>query len=153
MTYERMLKEADALKVGIYEMTLTPTIKGLYSNKIIGINKRIPTNAEKGCIVAEELGHYLTTAGDIIDQKIVANRKYEKRARNWAYRKLVPLSVFVQAHQSGIRNLHELADFLEITEEFLQEAIKRYIEQYGLWTKAGTYTICFEPLGVLEMFE
>ena len=31
--------------------------------------------AEKACVLAEELGHHYTTIGDIIDQKESENRK------------------------------------------------------------------------------
>lgn len=74
------------------------------------------------------------------------------RARNWAYKKLIPLNKIVQAHKSGVRNRYELAEFLNVTEKFLDEAIKRYIEEYGLFKKVGEVTLCFQPLGVIELF-
>lgn len=75
------------------------------------------------------------------------------RARNWAYKKLVPLNKIIQAHKAGIKNRYELAEFLNVTEKFLDEALKRYIEEYGLYKEVNGLTICFQPLGVIEMFE
>src|SRR5690606_8317379 len=120
---------------------------------IILISKYVQTYTEKTCILAEELGHYYTSAGDITDQKDIRNRKQELQARSWAYNRLVPLSKIVQAHHEGIRNRHELAEYLNVTEEFIEEALKRYQYKYGLSKQIGNYTICFDPLGVVEWFE
>ncbi|WNF33799.1 ImmA/IrrE family metallo-endopeptidase [Aeribacillus composti] len=153
MTYENLLREAQQHGIDTYEKPMTPTIKGLYSDKVIWINKNIPTNDEKACILAEELGHYHTSSGNILDQSKISNRKQELRARTWAYERLVPLQKIVQAHKSGVRNRYELAEYLGVTEDFLNSAIKRYQEKYGLCVSVESYTVCFEPLGVLEMFE
>ncbi|MFP3452904.1 ImmA/IrrE family metallo-endopeptidase [Bacillus sp. SIMBA_154] len=111
------------------------------------------TSCEKACVLAEELGHYYTSSGDILEQDTIEKRRQEKIARTWAYEKLVPLSKIVQAHKETIRNRYELAQYLEITEEFLDNAIKRYKEKYGATVNYGEYTICFEPLGVIEWFD
>lgn len=116
-------------------------------------DKYILINAEKTCILAEELGHHFKTAGNILDQTKIENRQQENRARGWAYEKLVPLKSIVQAHKQGIKNRFELAEFLGVTEEFLDAAINRYIEKYGLLASVGNYSVIFEPLGVLELFE
>ncbi|MFI8711993.1 ImmA/IrrE family metallo-endopeptidase [Brevibacillus brevis] len=153
MMYEQLLAEAAHHSIDTYEMPFSPRIKGLYNNHSIAINKFIPTNIEKACILAEELGHYFTTSGNILDQTKIENRQQENRARTWAYEKLVPLSAFVHAHKQGIKNRYELADFLGVTESFLDSAISRYIEKYGLSVTVGNSTVIFEPLGVLELFE
>ncbi|MED1800686.1 ImmA/IrrE family metallo-endopeptidase [Brevibacillus porteri] len=153
MTYEELYQEATQLGIDIYEMPLKPRINGLYGDNVIGINKFIPTSTEKVCILAEELGHYFTSSGDILDQSEIANRKQEKRARSWGYEKLIPLNRFVQAHKHGIRNRYELADHLGVTEDFLESAINRYIEKYGTHVMVGTSIVTFEPLGVAKLFE
>jgi hypothetical protein len=153
MSYEKLLREAQLASVEVYEKQMRPSIKGLYSNKIVWINKHISTSIEKRCILAEELGHYHTSHGTILDQSKLQNRKQENRARNWAYERLIPLSKIVQAHRVGIRNKYELADFFDVTEEFLERAINWYKEKHGLFKSIDGLTIYFEPLGVLEMFE
>jgi hypothetical protein len=153
MLYDSLLREAEHHGVYIYEKPMTPTVKGLYADNIIWINRFIPTVAEKTCILAEELGHYHTTAGNIIDQTGIRNRKQELRARDWAYNRLVPLSKIVQAHHSGITSRYELAEFLGVTEEFLQAAIDRYREKYGTYTIVDGHIIYFNPLAVAEMFD
>ncbi|WP_059105919.1 ImmA/IrrE family metallo-endopeptidase [Shouchella shacheensis] len=79
-------------------MKNTPKIKGLYSGKFIFINQITPTDVEKTCILAEELGHYYTTSGNILDQHSITNRKQEKRTHTWAYERLIPFSKIIQVH-------------------------------------------------------
>jgi len=153
MVYEKLIREAVHHGLDISEKPMTPAMKGLYADGVIWINKNIPTKAEKTCILAEELGHYHTTEGDILDQSKIKNRKQELRARTWAYEKLIPLSSIVQAHKQGFQNRYDLAEYLGVTEEFLDSAIKRYKEKYGLFASVDGYTVCFEPLGVIEFFD
>lgn len=151
--YEQLLVEAEQLGIETYEKSLSPRLKGLYSDKIILINRNIKSNTEKTCILAEELGHYHTSSGNILDQSNIVNRKQELIARRWSYEKLVPLSKLVQAQKEGIRNRFELAQFLGITERFLESALSRYKDKYGEFATYKNYIVYFEPLGVLEMFE
>ncbi|WP_232700089.1 ImmA/IrrE family metallo-endopeptidase [Brevibacillus daliensis] len=150
MLYDQLLSETEAK---VFEKDIPLSIKGLYGDNVIWINKRIQSRTEKACILAEENGHHYTSSGDILKQESIKNRKQEKRARNWAYEKLIPISTFVQAHLQGIRNRHELADHLGVTEDFLDSAIRHFQEKYGLRAPVGDYTVIFEPLGVLELFK
>lgn len=153
MPYERLRAEASKHNVLIYEMPMPPTIKGLYADNIIWINRKMNTQVEKACILAEELGHYHTSSGNILDQSDIRNRKQELRARQWAYQCMLPLDKIVQAYQARICGRYELSEFLEVTEEFLQTAIDRYTAKYGLYVRVDKkYTICFEPLRVIEYF-
>lgn len=153
MMYEQLVNEGYQHQVQIYERVMSPRLKGLYADDIVWINKIIPTNTEKACVLAEELGHHHTSAGDILDQSSIMNRKQELRARRWAYNRLIPLHRIIQAQQNDITNRYELADYLNVTEEFLEEALEWYKSKYGLTVTIRQLTICFEPLGVLEMFD
>lgn len=153
MLYDELLDEAFFHGVVVEERPLRGRIKGLYGDKTIWINQSIPTRAEKACVLAEELGHFYTTAGDIFDNSILYNRKKEKLARTWAYERLVPLKSIVQAYLDGIRNRYEFAEYLSISEEMLDAAIKHYQEKYGICTTFREYNIYFDPLGVIKMFE
>ncbi|MFC5703176.1 ImmA/IrrE family metallo-endopeptidase [Cohnella faecalis] len=153
MPYDRLLTKADQDGVEVYEEPMAPANKGLYADGVIWINKTIPTATEKACILAEELGHYHTTAGNILDQRDVRNRKQEKRARNWAVENLIPLHAFIAAFKSGVRNRFELADFLDVTEEFLDSSIRHYQEKHEFYAIHGHYIVGFDPLFVAEIFE
>ena len=136
-----------------------PTIRtrgGAYDGRIsrnrVAIRKDIPTKTEKACVLAEELGHYYTTAGNILAQESVSDKKQERIARLWAYNKLIGLRGIIAGFESGCRNRYELAEFLGVTEEFLQDAVEAYRQKYGICTTIDNYVIYFEPaLGVLEL--
>lgn len=127
-------------------------IKGIYCDGTVAINKNIDTTSEKSCILAEELGHYHTTYGNIVSQSSVSDRKQELRARAWAYNKLIGITGIVEAYKRGCRSLYETADFLGVTELFLSEALLYYQNKYGTFTTLDNYIIYFEPsFGVLEL--
>ncbi|GGI44347.1 membrane protein [Paenibacillus marchantiophytorum] len=154
MLYDKLLKEAAALSIDVSERNLLPTTHGLYADNTIWINKRLSTRVEKSCILAEELGHHHTSAGDITDQSDVRNRKQELLARQWAHHKMIPLERLVDAHNAQVKGRYEMAEFLGVTEEFLQAAIDRYLEKYGLYIILNEqYAIKLEPLGVVEIFQ
>lgn len=153
MNYEKLLQEASCLKIRTFEKPMPKSTKGLYAENVIWINKTISATNEKSCVLAEELGHYHTTVGDILDQSSTKNRKQEKQARSWAHKKLIPLERIIDAHKECIRSKFELAEFLEVTEDFLMEAIKQYKNKYGTHVNIENYTIFFEPLAVYESLE
>lgn len=152
MLYENILIKAENDDIIIIEKNFKSNAKGLIKNNRIGISHKISTFKEKVCILAEELGHYYTSFGDILDQGKVENRKQEKRARNWAYEKLVPLDKIIAAYKTGIQSRHELALYLDVTEDFIEKAIKHYYEKYGFLEYKG-YLIYFEPLILLKDLE
>lgn len=109
------------------------------------------SDTEKVCILAEELGHHHTSFGDIINMSSSQNRKQERQARLWGYNKLIGLTGIIKAFQSGRHSRHDAAEYLGVTEEFLQECIDCYRDKYGVCTKVDNYTIFFIPnLAVME---
>ncbi|MEC0234424.1 ImmA/IrrE family metallo-endopeptidase [Paenibacillus kribbensis] len=152
-SYEALSTEAYTQGVDVLEKNLRGRNKGLYGDGVILLDKRISTIVEKACILAEELGHFHTSSGNILDQKDIRNRKQELRARQWAYQCMIPLDRIVQAHHVRVSGRYDLAEYLGITEEFLQAAIDRFTEKYGLSVKADDrHIVVFNPLGVIELF-
>ncbi len=153
MTYEKLIKLSEDNDIEVIEKPLKGKIKGLYADRVIAINSKIETTAEKVGVIAEELGHHYTTSGNILDQSKVENRKQETKARRWAYERCVGLIDLVQASKEGIRNAYELAEYLGVTEELLNEALNYYKEKYGLYYELDKYIIYFDPIGVFEKWE
>lgn len=150
MTYTELLIEADQHCLITKDKPLRAHDGRIKGNKI-AIRQNMPTNRKK-CVLAEELGHYHTTAGDILDQTDVINRKQERRARVWAYDRLISLSSIIDCYNVGCHNLYEMADHLEVTEDFLREALECYRQKYGSYCRYQNYVIYFEPnVGVLEL--
>lgn len=151
MTYEELLKEADSMGLVVKEKSLQSGDGRIFNNKI-AIRQDIPTETEKSCVLAEELGHYFTSAGNILDQTDMVNRKQEYRARLYGYNLQIGLRGIISAHTGGCRNLYEMADYLDVTEEYLKEALNCYQSKYGEYVKVDNYMIYFIPtLAVLEI--
>lgn len=142
--YERLLPSSDE-NIIVIEKQFKSKAKGLCKGNKIGISADIDTSTEKACVLAEELGHHHTTVGNIIDLTDVQNRKQERQARLWAYNKLIGLHGIVKAFEHGCRDCHEIAEYLEVTEEFLQEAIECYRNKYGVYKTLDNYIIYFIP--------
>ena len=150
MTYDDLLREADSHNLITKEKPLQA-----YDGRILGNRialRRGLSELEKKCVLAEELGHYHTTSGDILVQNNVSDHKQELHARLWAYNKLIGLTGILQAYQAGCRNIYEMAEYLDVTEALLTEAIASYKRKYGIFTTLDNYVIYFEPsLGVFEL--
>ena len=149
MDYEKLLSEYDD-QVLVFEK---PQINnGYYSDGIIVIKDSLPVD-EKNCTLAEELGHYHTTHGNILDQSKIINIKKESIARRWAYRKLLPLEVFIKSFENRRLNKFDMTEDYEVTEEFLEASIHYYRLKYGAGINIGNYSIMFEPyLQIVKWF-
>lgn len=149
--YEKLIEEAEEENLDVVEVNFNGNIKGLYSDNIIGIKTDL-SNKDKICIIAEEIGHYHKTYGNILDQSNVLNRKQERQARIWAYEKLFGITDIIKAYEYGVKSRFELSEYLNITEEFIEEALSYYREKYGLLVSNDTYTVYFEPLAVMRVW-
>ncbi|MBU5470114.1 hypothetical protein KQI85_07000 [Falcatimonas sp. MSJ-15] len=151
MLYEEMLIESDKYNLIIKEKPLQASDGRVNGNRI-AIRKDIETQVEKSCVLAEELGHYHTTSGDILNQEDVANRKQEYRARLYGYNMKIGLMGLVKAFEHGCKTSSEVAEYLDVTDEYLQDAIDCYTKKYGTYTMFNHYIIYFCPcLGVIRL--
>lgn len=144
MTYEELLETAEAEGLTVKEKPLSGSNGRIYKNRI-AIRSDIKTNVEKSCTLAEEIGHYKTTYGDITRLDSISNEKQEYRARLYGYNLQVGLIGIIKCYEHGCRNLHEMADLLNVTEEYLNRVISVYRQKYGMYTTLDNYIIYFEP--------
>lgn len=151
MTYEELIIEAESNGLVIREKPLR-AYKGRIKGSRIAIKQDL-NYVDKRCTLSEELGHYHTTTGDILDQSRIKNRQQERRARAWAYDKLIGIMGLVNAYEYGCRNRYEIAEYLNVSEQFLQDALTYYYEKYGLFYEIDNYIVYFNPLGVIEKIE
>lgn len=150
MKYEALLEEAHQEGLIVKEKPLKYN-NGRIKGKRIAIRKDIDTFTEKGCVLAEELGHHYTSVGNILDMNDIRNRKQERQARLWGYNRLIGLTGIINAFRAGCQNRHEVAELLDVTEEYLQECIDCYRDKYGVYTEIDNYIIYFIPnLAVME---
>ena len=150
LNYEQLLTAADQNGLAVKEHSLTDH-DGLLKGKRIAIRKDIETQAEKSCVLAEELGHHYTSSGDILDQDNIMKQKQEYRARLYGYNLKIGLTGLIRAYEAGCRNLYEMAEYLDATEEYLKEAIQCYRSKYGVCAAVDNYVIYFEPFAVMRI--
>lgn len=116
---------------------------------LIIINNRV-NECERLCVLCEELGHFNLTVGDITEQSKLNNRKQESIARRWSYEKLISPEDIINAILSGIDNIYDLAESLNITENFLIQSIEHYKKKYGIYYVGKKHLLTFEPLNVIN---
>lgn len=150
--YEELLQYASDDNIRVYESfdlnendEISNRLDGLYIDGNIALDKNLRTTTERFCILAEELGHHYTSVGNLLDLTDIKNRKQERQARLWAYNKQIGLHGIIKAFQYGCTNCHEIAEHLDVTEEFLHEAIECYRNKYGICTTVDNYIIYFIP--------
>ena len=144
MTYEEMQILHDDLNIVEMDLSEVSGLKGLYINGHIAIDAKM-SDTEKACVLAEELGHHYTSYGNILDQSDTSNRKQELRARAWAYNKQIGLLGLIRAYEHGCKDKYEIAEYLDVTEEYLEDCIDCYRDKYGECKTIDNYTIYFIP--------
>ena len=146
-----LLDQAESSGLSVQEKPLQYNDGRIRGNRIL-IRSTIETRCQKAAVLCEEIGHYETAVGNILDQSVTANRKQELRGRIWAYNRLIGLTGIIRAYKMGCRNRYEMAECLDVPEDTLQEALNYYHARYGVCTQVDNYVIYFEPaLGVMEL--
>ena len=149
--YEILLDEANDKGLIVKEKSLQSS-DGRIKGNSIAIRKDLKTTAEKACVLAEELGHYETTVGDILEMSSSWNRKQERQARLNGYNRMIGVFGIVRAYEAGCQDQHEIADFLNVTEEYLLECIECYRDKYGEMKSVDNYMVYFIPnLAVIKI--
>ncbi|HDH7018447.1 TPA: toxin [Staphylococcus aureus] len=147
--YEETLIQHDYIEIREADV-LPDNLDGVWLGDLILI-KRGLSDREKAGILFEELAHNKLTYGDIADYSKFNNRKFESYARRHGFISAVPLREIVEAYNYGVRNLYELSEYLQLSEEYILEAIEQYKKIYGIGTHYGEYSITFEPLRVFKL--
>lgn len=102
-----------------YRFMNTPDgLGGLTINDKIIIDKKLPFDEQLQWLY-EEIGHALTSTGDITDYYAGNNYQQEKRARNWGVEHQVPLNKLKKMTKGYIGEDYELADTLGVRVDYL----------------------------------
>lgn len=144
--YEQLLDDADMIGLQVIEKNFKSHAKGLCKGSKIGIKKDM-TNTEKACVLAEEIGHYHTTVGNILNQKNASQRKQEKIARKWAVNRMLKIEDLFDAVLDGCQTLYDVAEYLGVTEIFLYDAIAVFKQKYGLYYQRNGKRLVFTDCG------
>ena len=95
------------------------------NNLYIGLDNEVSGAEEKVCL-AHELGHCVTFSFYNIYSELDIREKHERRAQNWAIKKLIPKTSYKQALVSGYDNVYTLAEYFGVTPEFMIKAVEYY---------------------------
>jgi hypothetical protein len=136
--------EADKQGLTVKELALR-SADGRCNGKRIAIRQDIPTLAKKADVLAEEMGHYYTSVGRIVEQDTIEDVKQERKARLWGYNKRIGLVGLINAFKAHCETLYDIAEFLGVSEDTLATAIESYRQIYGECVRVDNYIICFEP--------
>nr|DAO88770.1 MAG TPA: IrrE protein [Caudoviricetes sp.] len=109
------------------DVTKSMSVMSDLDNCYIGLNPlMIDTTAEEKVLLAHELGHCMTGAFYNQYSKLDIREKHERRADKWAIKKLIPVDELKRAVKSGRESRYELAEYFNVTEDFMQKAMDYY---------------------------
>ena len=147
--YEKFLDRIHREHVRYREEEIAFPVNGLYirgrRRRPLVVVRESLSSDEKLCVAAEEMGHHFTSSGNLL---YVTPREYERqewRAKKWAYENLVKLDDLGAAYTAGYRCLHSMAFRLDVSSEFLEDAILFYRDLYGVEHHTRRYTFQFIP--------
>lgn len=135
-----------------FENNMPDKQKGLYIDNVVYLNPRQSSN-ELASTVAEEIGHHLTSFGDIVAQDNNEKRKQEQKARDIGATLIVGPEDFIECYYERFTYMWESAEFLGITTEALKEAVKTYSKMYPDGLTYKNYRIIFRANGTVGVFE
>ena len=131
---ERLLQLADEQKIILERSYLYPPIDAFYFHEpgtrpVITIGTHISDSRLLRVILAHELGHHFTSAGDMIHEHrcysdVLTTSKAERTAAKWAAEFLMPQSELAAVIGSGLRDKCEIAEHFGVTEELAEYRVR-----------------------------
>lgn len=87
---------------------------------------KLSTYAEEAVTVSHEAGHCMTGSTHKLNSPYDLIERHENRADRWAIEKLVPEDELVAATDFGYTEIWQLADYFNVTEDFMKKAVCYY---------------------------
>lgn len=144
--YEQALQDASDKGLDVIEdIDFSSDTDGLLIGNTVLMSRRLRSYKEKACVLAEEIAHHDLNVGNILNQSDTNASQQEYRARMRAFDRMVGLTGIVTCFKAGDRTIWEMAERLDVTEDFLGEALKAYRLRYGESVRIDNFWICFEP--------
>ncbi|MGF2943243.1 ImmA/IrrE family metallo-endopeptidase [Enterococcus xiangfangensis] len=129
--YETMLDEISS-EVPVIETDLENLTgyTGLYRNGRLYLDRNRKLS-EKIVVLAEEYAHHKLTTGNIIDYRSPGAWKEEWKARRYAIEKIVSLDDLLNCALNDCHSKLECAEYLDVTPDFIEEALTHYHSKFG----------------------
>lgn len=116
---------------------------------LIAVSTGIP-EPDRVCVYAEELGHHHTSTGNLLRVCAREYERQERRARKWAYNRLVPLDEIGKAYFEQDADPDDMAEGLSVPRKYLDDAIRHYTDVFGVECHTDTYHFQFIPYLLIE---
>lgn len=143
--YEKLIVKAEKLGAEVREIDFGTDKKcGRCLNNLIYINNRM-SEIEKYEVLAEELGHFKTTYGNILNQSNTTNRKLENVARREGFNIIVEPNDVVEAIRHNAFTMYEIAEYIHVSVETFFDILEDWKRKYGVGIQVGTCYLQFEP--------
>ena len=112
-----------------FKMKNKAIIEQIDKEYYIGLNySKIKSITEEKELLAEELGHYYCNAfyNSSSSPSTIAQKEY--RANKWKCTVLVSANDFIDAFNKGLKNIYEIAEYLNLSEDTVAFAYNYYKE-------------------------
>lgn len=149
--HERLMSEHPHLRF-VFDPMMPLSKKGFVHEDTIYLNP-IQDENYLGTVIAEEISHHLTGAGDITKQGSLEEEKQEQRARDMGATLIVTPKELLSCFKAGLVTYWECAEFLEIPIETLQRAVNVYARSNNGKLKYNHYTFYFRANGTIDIVD
>lgn len=123
------IADKDGIKVDRTELKENTSVSlNLAGNLFVALDNGLTGAQERVCL-AHELGHCETMSFYNMYSPCDVRGKHERRANRWAIKKLVPHTQYIQALKRGYTDIYSLADYFDVTADFMQKAVDFYKTQ------------------------
>lgn len=123
MTLLGLYARAEEQSIEVDDFQMRELVSASFPENWIAIDtKQIKTRREEKVILAHEIGHCETGSFYNIHSPFDVRGKYENRANKRAYQMLVPYEELMEAVHRGITEIWDLADYFDVTCEFMEKA-------------------------------
>ncbi len=122
------LAQAHGIRVDCMRLPYTQSLSIYYEGKsYIAIDPlQLETNAQERERLSHELGHCETGCFYNRYSPCDVRGRHEERANRWAVRALIRRDELDEAIRCGIREVWELAEYFDVTEDFMKKALSYY---------------------------
>lgn len=134
--------------INVKKINMPYGLEGVCLDNDIFINSQL-SYVKSVEVLAEEIGHYYTSHGNITDYNKIENMKQEVKARRFGIELIVTLDGLIEAWRLGLHNLYEVAEHFEVRQSYVLEALNHYKVKYNNVAMHNGYRITFDPLHIM----
>lgn len=126
---EKLMSQYPAVKF-TFRDNFPTKLSGLTYGSEIFINKNKPAVTQYE-VMFEEIAHYETGCGNIVNQRTRDERQQEQHARSLAFEHAVPLDGLIYCSTHDLWSVDEMVDYFNVSAEFLLKALDNYTIKKG----------------------